>query len=67
MNEPDCKETGRVVPVVDRNRCEGKEDCVRVCPCGVLAMRRLERESRLEPSCLEVSRPAWLDLSPHAS
>ena len=25
-------EPGKVAPVVDRNRCEGKEDCVRVCP-----------------------------------
>jgi NAD-dependent dihydropyrimidine dehydrogenase PreA subunit len=23
------------VPVIDRNRCEGKEDCVRVCPYDV--------------------------------
>ena len=29
---------GRVVPVIDRNRCEGKEDCVRVCPYDVFEM-----------------------------
>ena len=31
-------EPGRVVPVIDRNRCEGKEDCVRVCPYEVFEM-----------------------------
>lgn len=32
----DCKhEAGEVMPVIDRNRCEGKEDCVRVCPYEV--------------------------------
>jgi NAD-dependent dihydropyrimidine dehydrogenase PreA subunit len=32
----DCKqEAGVIGPVIDRNRCEGKEDCVRVCPYDV--------------------------------
>ena len=26
----DCKEQGLLAPVIDRNRCEGKEDCVQV-------------------------------------
>ena len=26
---------GRVAPVIDRNRCEAKGDCVRVCPFDV--------------------------------
>ena len=31
-----CKhDAGVVRPVIDRNRCEGKEDCVRVCPYNV--------------------------------
>ncbi len=31
-----CKhDAGVVRPVIDRNRCEGKEDCVRVCPYSV--------------------------------
>ncbi len=31
-------EAGRVVPVIDRNRCGAKQDCVTVCPFGVFAM-----------------------------
>jgi NAD-dependent dihydropyrimidine dehydrogenase PreA subunit len=30
------------VPVVDRAKCEGKSDCVAVCPCGVFEVRRME-------------------------
>jgi len=26
---------GRVAPIIDRNRCEAKGDCVRVCPFDV--------------------------------
>ncbi len=38
----DCPQpAGRYVPVIDRNRCEGKEDCVAACPCGVFEMRML--------------------------
>jgi len=38
----DCRQpAGKFVPVIDRNRCEGKEDCVRVCPCDVFEMRKL--------------------------
>lgn len=35
---PDSK---RVAPVVDRNRCEGKADCVRVCPHDVFVIARI--------------------------
>jgi NAD-dependent dihydropyrimidine dehydrogenase PreA subunit len=43
----DCKGTpGKVAPVVDRNRCEAKEDCVRVCPYGVFEVRALAPEDR---------------------
>lgn len=31
----------RVIPVINRNKCEGKEDCLRVCPHGVFAMAML--------------------------
>ena len=41
--KPDeCRgEPGRVAPVVDRNRCEAKEDCLRVCPYDVFEIRPL--------------------------
>ena len=32
---------GAYAPVVDRNRCEGKSDCVAVCPYGVFEVRRI--------------------------
>lgn len=35
-----------VVPVVDRNRCEAKADCVRVCPYNVFEVRKLTREEQ---------------------
>jgi NAD-dependent dihydropyrimidine dehydrogenase PreA subunit len=31
-------------PRVDRNRCEGKSDCVAVCPYGVFEVRRIDDE-----------------------
>ncbi|HYR96753.1 MAG TPA: 4Fe-4S binding protein [Candidatus Binatus sp.] len=45
--EPECApEAGRVVPVIDRNRCEAKSDCVRVCPYDVFEVRRLTADER---------------------
>lgn len=39
----ECKaEPGARRPVIDRNRCEGKSDCVDVCPYGVFEVRRIE-------------------------
>ena len=55
----DCKGTpGRVVPVVDRNRCEAKEDCVRVCPYQVFEVRALASEDRAGLSWLGRAK-AW--------
>ena len=51
MTEPadTCKQpAGRFVPVVDRARCEGKADCVRVCPYQVFEILILTREQRRE-------------------
>jgi NAD-dependent dihydropyrimidine dehydrogenase PreA subunit len=31
-------------PVIDRGRCEGKADCVVVCPYGVFEVRRIADE-----------------------
>lgn len=37
-----CKDTPQpVAPIVDRNRCEAKAACVRVCPYGVFELRAL--------------------------
>ncbi len=42
-----CKQpAGVVVPVIDRTRCEGKEDCVDVCPYDVFEVRVLTKEER---------------------
>ena len=39
----ECRaEPGAYVPVIDRARCEGKEDCVRVCPYDVFEVRRID-------------------------
>ena len=46
MAEPCKHEAGEFAPVIDRNRCEGKEDCVRVCPYGVFAIATLGDEER---------------------
>ena len=35
-------EPGATVPIVDRNRCEGKRDCVDVCPYDVFEVRRID-------------------------
>lgn len=43
---PCAPDAGRVVPVIDRNRCEAKGDCVRVCPYGVFEIRPLGAEDR---------------------
>jgi NAD-dependent dihydropyrimidine dehydrogenase PreA subunit len=41
----ECKQPpGVIKPVVDFTRCEGKADCVRVCPEHVFAMARIEGE-----------------------
>ena len=42
----DCKGNGRLQPVIDSNRCEAKEDCVRVCPYDVFSVRKLTAAER---------------------
>jgi len=43
----DCKHEPAVfAPVINRNRCEGKEDCVRVCPYSVFEVRKLTTDER---------------------
>ena len=38
--------------VIDPNRCEGKEDCVRVCPHGVFQMATLTDADKAKMSLL---------------
>ncbi|HEY8121873.1 MAG TPA: ferredoxin family protein [Myxococcota bacterium] len=53
MSAPDCRgEPGRVAPAIDRNKCEGKADCVRVCPYGVFEMGVLPPAQRASLSWL---------------
>jgi NAD-dependent dihydropyrimidine dehydrogenase PreA subunit len=45
--EPGCRQApGQFVPVVDRNRCEGKAACVDVCPKSVFVIGVLAGEER---------------------
>jgi 4Fe-4S ferredoxin len=42
-----CKhEAGVFAPIIDRTRCEGKEDCVRVCPYNVFEIRQLSQDEK---------------------
>jgi NAD-dependent dihydropyrimidine dehydrogenase PreA subunit len=42
-----CKQpAGVVAPLIDRTRCEGKEECAAVCPYDVFEVRVLSREER---------------------
>ena len=46
-----CRQPAGVVrPVIDARRCEGKADCLRVCPYDVFEVRRLTpQENRALP------------------
>ena len=43
---PECKEQGLLTPVINRNRCEAKNDCVEACPYDVFEIRTLEASER---------------------
>lgn len=46
-NEIDCKQpAGQFAPRIDRNKCEGKEDCVRACPYQVFEIGTLAPADR---------------------
>lgn len=47
-NATDCKHAPAVFrPVIDRAACEGKADCVRVCPVGVFTVGTLPTDLRV--------------------
>ena len=55
----ECRDVhGKVAPVVDRNRCEGKAECARLCPYGVFEIRVLVPEDRAALS-LRGKLKAW--------
>jgi NAD-dependent dihydropyrimidine dehydrogenase PreA subunit len=43
-------DSGRALPVIDRNRCEGKADCVAVCPFGVFEIATVPKADRAQMS-----------------
>ena len=46
-SEPDCSfDPGKVIPVVNRDRCENKGPCVEVCPYGVLAIQDVDANDK---------------------
>lgn len=40
--KPCPTEPGKFAPIVLRDRCEGKAECVAVCPYGVFEVRRMD-------------------------
>lgn len=44
--DPDGSPAGKRLPRIDRNRCEGKAECVRVCPYDVFELRPLAAPDR---------------------
>jgi 4Fe-4S ferredoxin len=45
--EENCKQAAGVfAPVINRDKCEAKEDCVRVCPYNVFEIRKLSDDDR---------------------
>jgi len=51
---------GRLRPVIDRNRCEAKEDCVAACPYHVFEIHQLSADERRAQSWL-----GWLKTLAH--
>ncbi len=44
------KQEGRMLPVIDRSRCEARADCVSICPYQVFEIRSLTTAERKELS-----------------
>ena len=49
-----CKQPpGVIVPLVNLAKCEGKDDCVRVCPENVFQIRRIDQHDYLALSLMQ--------------
>lgn len=57
--KPECKGPGVLRPVIDRRKCEGKEDCLRVCPYGVFELGVLSAEQKAELPLFPYRLKAW--------
>ena len=44
MANPSEDGAGAVRPIIDPRRCEGKADCVQVCPFDVFEIRRMTKD-----------------------
>jgi 4Fe-4S ferredoxin len=45
MTSENCKEeSGKIMPIVDFNKCEGKGPCIEVCPYEVFEMQEISDE-----------------------
>jgi 4Fe-4S ferredoxin len=47
-SESECREAGKWTPVIDRNKCEAKADCVEVCPYDVFTIQTVTEADRKE-------------------
>jgi 4Fe-4S ferredoxin len=56
-----CKqEPGTFIPVIDINRCTGRDDCVEVCPYEVFTMGILPQEQRKDmPPMVKLKNIRW--------
>lgn len=48
----ECKPSAQLRPVINRNKCEGKSDCVRVCPKNVFEVRVIDPADRAKLSLI---------------
>ena len=46
-NTENCKaQAGQFTPVINRNRCEAKGDCVKICPYQVFAVQTVSADEK---------------------
>ncbi len=49
----DCKEAKIVMPIIHFGKCEGKRDCLEVCPYDVFEIRKAQADEIKELSFIE--------------